>query len=277
MSDLVYTCVFDDYDWVLPPLGVGTGVHHVLVTDKNGPEPDGWERRVVDPSRWGGAAAANRYWKMLGHRELPGFTRSLYVDANIRLLGDSVAFLDMALPDGAAMGLFRHPLRNSVAAEMKACLDTGKIADATQIEAERKAYLDLGFPDDVGLSENTILARRPGAPGLDAAMHEWWDMYRRFKSRDQFSLPVIRWRHDIPVHWLDWSFRNPNPWFAIYAHRKGRNVNPRFAWMEARAHDSAAHAALLRAWKMYRTVKRTLGADSSTRSLPCRSRWPPYH
>lgn len=256
MSDLVYTCVFGNYDWVLPPIAPRPGVRHVLVTDRDGPEPAGWERLVVDSAERMGPAAANRYWKMMGHVELPGFSRTLYVDANIRLLGDSAAFLEAALPPGAAMGLFRHPLRTGVVAEMEACLAASKIVDPARLMEERELYVRMGFPDDLGLSENGLLARRPYAPGLDAAMRDWWETYRRFESRDQFSLPVVRWRHDLPVHWMEWSFRDPNPWFGIYAHRKGRGVNPRFAWVEARAHDSRVHAALLRGWRMARALRR---------------------
>ncbi|WP_316015297.1 glycosyltransferase domain-containing protein [Roseobacter sp. HKCCA0434] len=258
MSDLVYTCVFDDYDWVLPPVAPAPGLRHALITDSDGPAPRGWERRVVDPARWGGAAAANRWWKMLGHRELPEARRTLYVDANIRLLGDSAGFLDLALQGTAAMGLFRHPLRDTVADEIAACAATGKIADPAPARATLARHRAEGFGDEAGLSENTILARRVDAPGLDAAMEMWWDLYRARNDRDQFSLPVVRWCTGLEVNWIDWSFRDANPWFAIYPHRGARGVNPRYAWMSARAHDSALHAGLLRAWNAARAVRRGL-------------------
>lgn len=263
MRDLVYTCVFGNYDWVLPPIGCKHGVRHILITDLDGPAPEGWERRVVDPNVYGGAAAANRYWKMLGHRELSGFDRSLYIDANIRLLGDSTTFLDQALPEDAAIGLFRHPLRETIAAEVNACVQANKVQDPTRLSAEIEGYRNIGFADDQGLSENTILARRLGAPGLDIAMQEWWNLYLSHAGRDQISLPVVRWRTGLKVHWIDWSFRDQNPWFAIYPHRKGREVNPRYALFEARSHDSFIYAALLRGWRGFRAVRRNLRALST--------------
>jgi hypothetical protein len=266
MSDLIYTCVFENYDWVFPPIAPLPSIKHIIVTDRLGPESAGWERLVVDPARWGGPVSANRYWKIMGHVEMRGFSRTLYVDANIRLLGNSSAFLDEALPPGAAMGLFRHPLRSSVVAEMDACLAAGKSVDAARLAEEHGFYIRQGFPDDLGMSENTILARRPHAPGLDAAMRDWWEIYHRFESRDQFSLPVVRWRHHLPVHWIEWSFRDLNPWFAIYGHRKGRGINPGFAWVEARAHDSTAHAALLQGWLMARELRRGFRRIVSRRS-----------
>jgi hypothetical protein len=258
MTDLVYTCNFGSYDWVLPPVSPPEGLVHVLVTDALGPKPRGWVSHVVNPADWGGPVAANRYWKMLGHRELPGYERTLYVDANIRLLGDSAAFLDLALPAGATMGLFRHPLRTTVAAEAQACLQVGKVDDAAAVERELGDYTRTGFADDQGLSENTIMARRSGAPRLDEAMQAWWDLYSRYASRDQLSLPVVRWQAGLPVHWIDWSFRDLNPWFSIYSHRKGIGVNPWYALVEARAHDSALHAALLGGWRTARAVRREI-------------------
>lgn len=258
MSDLVYTCVFSNYDWVLPPIASRPGVQHIMVTDVDGPAPAGWERWVVDPETYGGPAAANRYWKILGHRELSGFDRSLYVDANIRLLGDITPFLDEALPEGAAIGLFRHPLRDTIAAEAQACLQANKVPDPKRLAAEIESYRVMGFIDDQGLSENGILARRPEAPGLEFAMQEWWDLYRRHSGRDQISLPVARWRTGLKVHWIDWSFRDLNQWFAIYPHRKGHDINPYYALVDARAHDSPLYAGILSAWKTFRMLRRSL-------------------
>ena len=265
MRDLVYTCVFGNYDWVLPPINPKPGVRHILITDLDGPAPAGWERRVVDPDTYGSAAAANRYWKILGHRELSGFDRLLYIDANIRLLGDSTNFLDEALPEGVAIGLFRHPLRNTIAADALDCVQTGKVPDPKGLSAEIESYRAMGFLDDQGLSENAILARRPNALGLDFAMQEWWDLYRRHAGRDQISLPFVRWKTGLKVHWIDWSFREPNPWFAIYSHRKRRNINPRYAFVEAHSHDSIFYAAILRVWRGFRAVRRNLRMVSSSR------------
>jgi hypothetical protein len=258
VKDLIYTCVFGNYDWVFPPIRPRPGLHHVIVTDSEGPAPSGWERIVVNPSEYGGPVAANRYWKILGYLKIPGFIRTLYIDSNIRLLGDSGTFLDTALPPGVVMGIFRHPLRESVAAEMAACHGQGKIVDLEKMNSEKIFYSMMGFNDDVGLSENTIIARRADSSSLELAMRNWWELYQRFGSRDQFSLPVVRWRHNLAVHWIEWSFRDANPWFAIYAHRRGSGINPRFAWLEARAHDSRIHAAALAAWRTFRTVRRTL-------------------
>lgn len=262
MRDLVYTCVFDNYDWVLPPISSHPGIHHILVTDQQGPKPACWQRLVVDPEQQGGAIAANRYWKILGYLHMSGFDRLLYIDANVRLLGDTKTFLDYALPPGATIALFRHPLRRSIAEEMDACLAAKKVPDPVLLHEEQIFYLSHGFHDNAGLSENTIIARRLGFQALDAAMLDWWETYCRFKSRDQFSLSFVRWRHALQVHWIDWSFRTPNPWFAIYGHRKGRGINPRFAWLEARSYDSKVHAAILNSWRMARAIRRGIAPQS---------------
>lgn len=256
-SILVYTCVFDDYDWVLPPCTPEPDVDYVLVTEATGPAPSGWRRNVVDPAEWGGGRAANRYWKMLGHRDLvDGHERVLYVDANCRLLGDLRSFLDQALPEGVALGLFRHPLRNSVSEEAKAIAAAGKVGDEDAICRELAYYAQDGFQDDMGLSENTIIAFHPGEPRLDEALELWWALYQRSAGRDQLSLPFVRWKTGILVHWIDWSFREPNPYFALYTHRGDRRAPHFYGYVEGRGYDSRFYLAILKAWQFSWRVRR---------------------
>ncbi|QJW84096.1 DUF616 domain-containing protein [Ramlibacter terrae] len=185
MRLLVYTCVFGGYDRVYPPLHADPAVDHVLVTDDARTRVAGWRTVLADRSRFAGSQAANRYYKMLAHREFPGYDASLYADGNIRLLGRTAEFVAPFLRSGAALGAYRHPLRDTVAAEIEACLAEGKLRERTAVDAEWAAYRAEGFADDRGLVEATILMKNHAHPALDAAMQLWWEQFERYGTRDQ--------------------------------------------------------------------------------------------
>ena len=259
MKDLVYTCVFDNYDWVLPPVQTDPDTDYILITDENGPRPKTWQRIVVDPADWGGARLANRFWKIVGYRELVrDHQRTLYVDANIRILGKLKAFLSQALPGDTGLGIFAHPLRHTIEAEAAAVSAAGKVAHMERVSEELAFYKSGGFEDDAGLSENTILSRRRGDVAMDDAMTLWWDLYQRYSGRDQLSLPYVRWKTGIATNWIDWSFRKPNPHFSIYDHRGKPGINPFYCLMDARSHDGIPYSTVFGLWKSARAVRRSM-------------------
>ena len=258
MRALVYTCVFGGYDRVFPPRHTDRGLDHVIVTDDTGLRVKGWRTHAVPAAHFATPKAANLYYRALIHRELPGYDAALYVDGNIRLLGPSRDFIAAFVTSGAALGLYPHPLRTTVADEARACLQQAKLADPAAVQAERQFHAAEGFPDDQGLMESGILLKNHTAPGLDAAMALWWEQFERFGTRDQISLPYVLWKTGLPVQWHDHSFRDPNPYFGLYPHRGAPGVNPAYADLVARAYGSPAHRALLAAWDGWRALRRRL-------------------
>ncbi|WP_456447425.1 glycosyltransferase domain-containing protein [Thiolapillus sp.] len=258
MKALVYTCVLDAYDRVFPPLEPEPGLDYLIVTDDPGLSVDGWRTLTIDAKRFTSVQQANRYYKMLMHRELPGYACSLYIDGNIRLLGRTSEVLEGLVASGAALGVFAHPLRSRVADEIKACVQQGKTRPGDKTGAEMDYYRQHGFTDDAGLVEAGILLKNHLHPGLDRAMRLWWALYRRFGSRDQISLPYVLWRTSLPVMIQSYSFRQSNAWFGLYAHRKDPRASRHYAYVQARAYDSMGYRALLSAWHASWRLRRAL-------------------
>lgn len=260
MKLLAYTCVFGGYDRVFAPVLPEPGLDYVIVTDDAALSVPGWRTHAVDLTRFATPKAANLYHRALIHRELPGYDAALYVDGNIRLLGQTSALFAPFLQTGAALGVTRHPLRNTVAEEVAACIAAGKVADPAPIRAELAEYQAAGFPDDAGgLIETTVMLRNHRAEGLDAAMRAWNDLYQRHLTRDQVSLPVALWQTGARISWqeaLNW--REKNPYFGRYPHRGARGVRPAYADLYARAYDSAPHKAVLALWHGWWGLRRAL-------------------
>lgn len=256
MKLLVYTAVFGGYDRVFPPMRPEAGIDYVVVTDDPALSVPGWRTRVIAAGAQG-AKTANLQFKALMHRELPGYDASLYIDGNVRLLGRTSEVFDRFLATGAALGVYRHPLRDTVAAEVEACIAAGK-ADAGKLRAELADYRAEGFADDQGLIEATILLKNHNAPELDPAMGLWRDLFQRYQTRDQVSLPVVLWKTGLPCAYHDGSFRDPNAYFGLYPHRGAAHVPTLFADLSARAYDSLPHRLMLKAWQGSWAVRRAV-------------------
>lgn len=257
MARLVYTAVFGGYDRVFPPMVSEAGIDHVLITDDPAMQVRGWRTLAIDPAAYGSPKAANFHYKALIHRELPGYDASLYVDGNIRLIGRTSEVFDRFEASGAALGVFPHPLRDNVADEVDACIAAGK-GDAEKLRAEYAAYRAEGFADDQGLIEATILLKNHRSPQLDPAMGLWRDLFSRFQTRDQLSLPVVKARTEVALAYHPFSFRDPNPWFGLYPHRGAKGVPPLYADLFARSYDSAPRRVLMKSWQGWWAVRRWL-------------------
>jgi hypothetical protein len=256
---LAYTCVFDGYDRIFPPVRKDPALDYVVVTDDSGLHVDGWQTLVVDPTRFGSPRVANRYYKMLGHRYFEEYAGSIYVDGNIRMLGSASEPLTRLIASDVALGLFRHPKRGSVAEEIAACVEHGKTALSDRNREELSDYQSDGFTDQQGLVEATVLLKNHRHADLDRAMSLWWSLYERYESRDQFSLPYVLWRTGISHEWQAGSFRDLNPYFGIYPHAGAKDVPPLFTYLSARSYDSHIHRWCLEAWLAKWRLQRRFG------------------
>jgi Protein of unknown function (DUF616) len=256
MRKLVYTCVFNRYDRVYPPVIVERDVDYVIVTEDASMKTEGWRLHLVDASGFSSPKAANLYHRALIHRVLPGYDLALYIDGNIRLIGNTSRLWDEFSTADHALRLFHHPLRKSVKEEAKVCISNQKISIPSKVAIELNEYEEAGFMDDQGLVETTIMLRNHRHPDLDAAMELWWQLFQRHQTRDQLSLPYVLWKTGVSRSYHGFNFRDPNPYFGLYPHRGAAHVPPLYSHLSARAYDSPAHKALLQTWHAWWTLRR---------------------
>lgn len=256
MRRLVYTCVFGGYDWIFPPCHPEKDINYIVVCDDPTLRIPGWQTRVVDTGRFEGRRIANRYFKMLGHRELGEYDASLYIDGNVRLLGKTSEVFDDFYSLNNCLGLFRHPLRSTVQEEAETCLRSGKIKDSEYLEMELERYRQDGFSDDVGLLEAGIILKNHRHPDLDRTMECWLASFARSRTRDQISLPYVLWKTGAACMYQTYSFRDANPYFGLYVHKNDHRAPMHYAYVEGRAYDSSFYAAVLWLWRFSWSVRR---------------------
>lgn len=215
---VVYSCVTNGYDKVLPPLDPVPGVDYILFTDRPDAVSRGWQARPIDLAEGLSPSLANRYYKLLPHRALPGYTASIYLDANIQIVSSLAPFIAEVFGGDEDMVFFRHPSRTTVAEEMQACLAAKRVKDPGALKAEVADYAASGFPDAGNLTGNAILMRRHMRPAVIEAMEMWWDLVSTKSGRDQISLPYLRWKLATRDREIAPHFSLGSPYFKRYPH-----------------------------------------------------------
>ena len=191
---VVYTCIAGDYDEILEPVYVPAGVEFRVVTNQPVPAGSCWkplslsqisEITGLDDTR------KARYVKTHPHVLFPQYEYSIWVDSNIRIVGD-------------VTGLFRslgnipfasnwHPLRNCIYQEAKACVLKGK-EQKNILEIQTTKYSREGMPEKFGLVETNMLVRRHQDATCVQLMEDWWTEILKYSKRDQISLPYVIWK-----------------------------------------------------------------------------------
>lgn len=198
----IYTCITGGYDVVYEPLFVPDNCDFYLVTDKKRELSDDsvWQQIVIDRDSLAlkclDNAGLNRYFKMHPDVLFDNYKFSIYIDGNIKVIGDLTAYINLIPKAGIAV--HRHGKRNCVYEEAKTIVALGK-ADKNSIDNHIKKLEEMGFPKNFGLLECNIIAREHKSQVCKSIMNMWWDDYNTLSKRDQMSLPSVLYRHNMKV------------------------------------------------------------------------------
>ena len=122
---VVYTAIFNNYDWLKDPVVVSDGVDYICYTDSESVRSNVW--KVVRINLEGKSPSlVNREIKLLyPFSELSRYDYSLYVDGSIMIKADVGKFLHKYISDSLVMMNFRHPHNDCIFVEIKRCLRRG--------------------------------------------------------------------------------------------------------------------------------------------------------
>ena len=226
---VVYTCITNNYDWLLPPLWTSPNVLYICFSDNPNLTCKGWEvlPLPVLPGL-GNGNLANRFCKFFPWKILPEHHWSLYVDAHIRLLSDPSPVIADIETSGYHMAIPVHPHRSNIWEEVDACIRFKKFKpeDQLQVQDQLDRYKRDGLVRDSGLTENGIIIRSGNHDVLEPMMQLWWYEFLSGVKRDQISLPYVLSKKRTEIYRLPFSSRDNNPYFRIVPHRnQGSAVN----------------------------------------------------
>ncbi|QPV63206.1 DUF616 domain-containing protein [Halosimplex litoreum] len=231
---VVYKAIFDDYDILTDPEVTSNNIKYVCFTDDEKLESVVWDIRVLKDATTS-PNIHNRRLKMKPHELFPEFEYSVYLDGNIHIVGNIETLIKRTMTDGP-LAAPSHPSRESVAEEARKCIDAG-LAPKNRVNEQLKRYRQLGFPDEEGLTENSVLIREHNDSDVVSVMEDWWQELGTETERDQLSLQYTLWKNDVectrlPVdaRWSSHFRRYPHTpddwrklfwrsWIDIYLHR----------------------------------------------------------
>lgn len=212
---VVYTALFGDYDDLQSPPKDTEGCDFICFTDQKINIP-GWEMIFV-PSQNNSSLMMNRQYKMLPHIHLEKYDLSLYIDSNIKITTNPKFLAEKYLTDGN-LACPQHPERNCIYEEIAACVSAFKITPLEAIELTNK-YQTLGFPREMGLTENNIIFRRHNDKDLVELMESWWKLLNEGPQRDQLILFFLLWQKNYKIIQTKETSRNNNRYFKYCLHK----------------------------------------------------------
>ena len=194
MPTIIYTVITGNYDTIKQPLVVDVGVEYVLFTNNPNIHNAGvWKVVQIPSEQWQGRTERenniflSRKVKMLPHKYLPVDAEwSIYIDADMLITEPLTKLLNNLLED-TLFAVCRHSYCGSVREEIEDLVAKGMV-ETTMLEQQWQRYVEWGFEDDLGISENGLLIRRHNDARVAQLMELWWEEYQNACLRDQVSL-----------------------------------------------------------------------------------------
>ena len=188
---VVYTVQTGGYDRVQQPLVIDERFDYILFSDSDKEKEHGiWEVRQIPYSNED-LTRLSRYPKMHPHELLGDYEASLYIDANIQIIGPNIyeRFIK-CYKEGIEWGGIKHPYRDCIYDEAYVIygLDT-----ETKIFNWCHKLRTENYPRNYGLFENNIIYRLHNKSTLDVNIM-WWSLYESYTRRDQLTLYYVLWK-----------------------------------------------------------------------------------
>jgi len=218
---VIYSCLVNDYDYILPPVKIFAGFDFILFTDSN-VSVNGWEVRKIDESITHlPPNLINRFYKLFPHKFFESYHTSIYIDANVRITKNPLCLLDSMFLARKDICLMFHSKRKTIQEEYKVLSDRKKLTfiENLLIKNQIKIYKNKYDLDKLILTENNVIIRRHSNEVIKI-MEFWWKQILFFSERDQISLPyVIKALRYKPLY-LNFSPFKRNNFFKVVPHKR---------------------------------------------------------
>lgn len=198
LKTVVYTVITGDYDDI-ESVGAGDNFCNIdfyCISEKQINVPKPWGNIVLPPSNLS-HADLSRYYKIQPHLLFPNHDISIYVDGNIRVVGEISTLIDYFVKSGELFSAYNHPVRTNVYEEALACAQIG-YGSVLKIFKQVNKYNKEGFPGN-GMVEANILIRKHNDNKIKSAMSDWWNEYSLGIKRDQLSLLYCCWKNSVCI------------------------------------------------------------------------------
>ena len=198
----VYTCLLGGYDEPAVPLCRFDNVDFILFTDT--PEQyshlaDDFKIVQTDPALMKkGKVLANRFLKFHPALFLKGYDYSIYMDGNVRCIGD-IRTMIRRIPQDTGLAMHNHRERDDVYSEAQACRLLGR-GNPKKAAMQMSRYKAAGLPRHFGMNEATVICADLHNPASGHLLDGWWKEFVHSESgRDQLAWPFVLFENGIPI------------------------------------------------------------------------------
>lgn len=212
---VVYTAIFNNYDWLKEPVVVSQDVDYVCFTDNDKLRSDCWDIVIVKDEKLNPSLFNRKIKLIYPYTYFKDYDYSLYVDGSVMIKGDVGTFVEKYIQASPVLMNFKHPNNDCIFVEIEHCINEGR-GNAEQLQKQYDIYKADGMPEHFGLSDNKIILRKNTELGYQL-MQEWFDHVVNYSGRDQVCLSYILFKHN-----LKYSFFNEviekNEYFESWPH-----------------------------------------------------------
>lgn len=210
---VIYTCISGEYDILKDPIYINTDYDYICFTDQHF-ESNVWDIRPI-PKELNNLSQVKkqRFIKIMPHVYLKNYDFSIWVDGNVNILNDinEYTITNCKKEDGTII-IGKHPSRNCIYDEMKACASLKKDSMEIMLPQINK-YKEEGFPKNYGLPQTCIIFRYHNEKDCVKVMEAWWNELKNGSHRDQLSFSYALWKNkSTKMHYVDKSLFNCK-WF----------------------------------------------------------------
>lgn len=212
---VVYTAIFNNYDWLKDPIVIPENIDFICFTDNSKLKSKVWKIHVIKnhditPS------LMNRQIKLLyPYSELSDYDYSLYVDGSIMIKGNVNDFLTPYLRRKPIIMNFKHPNNDCIFTEIDHCIEKG--FNKEKLELQSKEYFSQNMPRHYGLSDNKIiLLDNHNAKGKEM-MEMWFNEVINYSGRDQTCLSYVLFKNGMHYDFFNENIEE-NPFFETWSH-----------------------------------------------------------
>ena len=213
---VVYTAIFNNYDWLKEPVIKPEDIDFICYTDSNAIKSKNWKVVKMDLNGKN-PSLLNREIKLLyPYTELKDYDYSLYVDGSMMIKGDVGEFIRKYIELEPVLMNFRHPNKDCLYTEVDYCIERGR-GNAEKLREQKKKYEEDGMPQHFGLSDNKILLRNNHSEEGKKMMDEWFYHVVNYSGRDQVCLPYILYKHHRRYSFFEENIEK-NEYFETWPH-----------------------------------------------------------
>ena len=213
---VIYTALFGERGKIIEPKVLPEGWDFVCFTDRHDLKSSAWDVRIIEVRYPDNPRKSAKLPKILPHAYLPEYEVSLWIDANLELVGDPSVLVDTYLNE-MSFASFSHSenkgdSRDCVYDELKELLHmnaSGRNRDKNEVMiAQIEKYRKEGYPEHKGLIVGMFLLRRHDDPVLKKTMEEWWQEVDNGSIRDQLSCNYVCWKNNILISYIPGDSRH---------------------------------------------------------------------